>query len=102
MTDLDKDRDDPSFLYSTAYLDLNEALFGVVIQGRKHVSLDGLNWETGRYSDARVTVYEGATYSYRISKIVNEGDSQKDVIFYDGGHTPVFHKSYKDLERSRR
>ncbi len=102
VTDLDKDRDDPSFLYSTAYLDLNEALFGVVIQGRKHVSLDGLNWETGRYSDARVTVYEGATYSYRISKIVNEGDSQKGVIFYDGGHTPVFHKSYKDLERSRR
>ncbi|MBQ5503615.1 MAG: Cna B-type domain-containing protein, partial [Oscillospiraceae bacterium] len=82
-TNLDGARDDPSFVYATAYLDITQGLFGVLLQGQKHVSKDGMSWESGTTIDARVTVYEGTTYVYRINKVVTKGDKQCNIIFYD-------------------
>ncbi|MBQ2157428.1 MAG: hypothetical protein II443_02535, partial [Oscillospiraceae bacterium] len=81
LTDLDPARDDPNFVYATAYTDITGELFSGSFQGEKHVSIDGIKWENGITKN--VTVYEGSTYTYRVSVVVEKGKSASNIIFYD-------------------
>ncbi|MBQ1730214.1 MAG: Cna B-type domain-containing protein, partial [Oscillospiraceae bacterium] len=78
---LDPARDDPNFVYATAYTDITGELFSGSFQGEKHVSIDGIKWENGITKN--VTVYEGSTYTYRVSVVVEKGKSASNIIFYD-------------------
>ena len=78
MTDLDSERDDPSFVYAGAYLaDASEIDLMQVAGLSKNVSVSGSGlWSRGLNGEA--TVYESGLYSYLLS-VTNEEDTTKEI-----------------------
>ena len=88
MTDLDPDRDTPSFVYAGCNTTID--LPGAAITGldKKVMVNNDENWSTGIYGKNpdgnRRDVYAGGPYSYRLSYMPQaENTRVKDIIFFD-------------------
>ncbi|MGI6221632.1 MAG: Cna B-type domain-containing protein [Coriobacteriales bacterium] len=82
MTDLNDDRDTPSFLYAGATTRLS-ILSAARTSLTKDVQVnnDG-RWSEGTYEDKR-TVYEGGSYTYRLRMAANTGTVSTGLVMYD-------------------
>ena len=87
MKDLDPQRDDPAFVYAGTVTNINN-LSEAQVSLHKDVMVnnDG-RWSQGTYYNDpdgnRRDVYEGGTYSYRLSMISAVDTITKDMVLYD-------------------
>ncbi|MGI6221615.1 MAG: Spy0128 family protein, partial [Coriobacteriales bacterium] len=87
MTDLDLDRDTPSFVYAGAYskIDILSAA-RTSLSKDVQVNNDG-RWSDGLYYDDpdenKRTVFEGGQYAYRLRMMSDSDTISKDLVIYD-------------------
>ena len=82
MTDLDPNRNDPSFVYAGANVNVTELDFSALTSITKHVQVVGSDrWSYGHEND--VNVYEGGKYSYKIQLTSGADTQTKDIIILD-------------------
>jgi hypothetical protein len=80
MTGLDNGRTDPSFVYAVDSCETDDILYAGITSSDKFVSTDGSHWGKGREADDKVTVYEGTTYSYRITVTSGVGTTGEILV----------------------
>jgi len=89
MTDLDPDRDDPSFVYAQGTSMMTEVDYSAIASIRKYVQVTGADfWTNGHDND--VNVPEAGKYSYNIVLTAGGEDTQtKDIIILDSIENPT-------------
>ena len=82
MTNLDPDRDDPTFVYAGAIVPISELNFWAMTDIRKHVQVSGgSRWSYGLEND--VNVYEGGKYTYKLQVTSGVDTTTKDIYILD-------------------
>ena len=90
LTNLDPNRDDPSFIYAYASLNISEIDMSAEASLRKHVSASGTGlWSFGHNGEA--VVYEGGGYTYRLTVRAGDEELMSNIVFYDvlEDYTPI-------------
>lgn len=82
LTNLDPNRDDPSFVYAGANVIMTEQDFSALTSITKRVKILGSDrWSNGQEND--VNVYEGGKYSYKLQMTSGVDTTSKDIILLD-------------------
>ncbi|MEE0027371.1 MAG: hypothetical protein U0J70_07265, partial [Atopobiaceae bacterium] len=82
LTDLNPNRDTPSFVYAGVQTTLSMPTAGRTSLSKNIMVNDDGRWSQGTYDDVR-TVWEGGYYSYRLRMMSDANTKSKDLVLYD-------------------